>query len=188
MADDKSMGGTSEPCGHSYQMFQFWFLSMWLLPVRYAMLLYECGWILYACPAEGFISATNPWVCEHHLVMGFHLQLSPAAQLSSLSYTASFCFLQSHSSLSSLQLAPPRHFDFLILLVTNDSFTIFLSCLLQSICICFLFYLSLFFHMNTLSFLLRSFPFIFPGLSHFFFNGGYFGLLPLPSCFAQKHS
>lgn len=108
MADDKSTGGTSEPCGHSYQTFQFWFLSMWLLPVRYAMLLYECGWILYACPAEGFISATNPWVCEHHLVMGFHLQLSPAAQLSSLSYTASFCFLQSHSSLSSLQLAPPH--------------------------------------------------------------------------------
>lgn len=147
------------------------------------MLLYECGWILHAYPDEGFMSITNPWVYEYHLDMGFYLNLCPAAQLSSLCHTTSFCFFQSQFSLSSLQLS--------VLSVIHYSFTIFFFNVLSSpplvpvsvfcsICLyCFTW--------KALA-VLSCLSLLFSLDSPIFSDGGYFGLLQLPSCFTQKHS
>lgn len=97
---------------------------------------------------------------------GFYLYLCPAAQFSSLCHTASFCCLQSQFSLSSLQLAFFFCFCFLILSVIHYSysFTIFFFSVVSraspvSVSVFFfLFYLPLFFHMNSLSFFVLSFP------------------------------
>lgn len=122
------------------------------LRVLCLLLIHECVNTIWSW---GFISITVQQLSSHPCV----------TQLHSVSFNLSF-----HSPPCSLLFF--FRFCFLILSVAHFFFLLFLSCNVFSSTFSvpvsvFLFHLSLFFHMNSLSFLILSFPFSL-GLSHFF--------------------